>query len=36
VDFREEYSYVYTDLKRIAIIAAALLAVLVVLALVIR
>ncbi len=36
VDFREEYSYVYADLKRIAIIAAALLAVLIVLSLVIK
>jgi hypothetical protein len=32
VDFAEEYGYVYTDLKRVAIIAAAMLVILLVLA----
>lgn len=35
VNFAEEYAYVYTDLKRVAIIAAAMLVILVVLAFVI-
>ena len=36
VDFATEYRYVYTDLKRIAIAAAAMLAVLIILSFVIR
>jgi len=36
VDFATEYRYVYTDLKRIAITAAAMLAVLIILSFVIR
>ena len=32
VDFAQEYAYVYTDLKRVAVIAAAMLVILVVLA----
>ena len=36
VDFATEYRYVYTDLKRIAIIAVAMLAVLIILSFVIR
>jgi len=36
VDFATEYRYVYADLKRIAIIAAAMLTVLVILSFVIR
>jgi hypothetical protein len=36
VDFATEYHYVYADLKRIAITAAAMLAVLIILSLVIR
>ncbi len=35
VNFAEEYAYVYTDLKRVAIIAAAMLLILVVLSFVI-
>ncbi len=35
VNFAEEYSYVYTDLKRVAIIAAAMLVILIVLSFVI-
>jgi len=36
VDFATEYRYVYTDLKRIAITAAAMLAVLIILSFVLR
>ncbi|HID61769.1 MAG TPA: hypothetical protein EYP49_03340 [Anaerolineae bacterium] len=36
VDFASEYRYVYTDLKRIAITAAAMLAVLIILSFVIK